>query len=275
MTAIQNETTQHRRREISVNGVAIAPEAVAAEVQNYPARAPGHAWKHAAEALVIRELLRQEVERLGLEAEPEVDSTGRRETLEDAAIRVLLGKEVALPTADEEALRRFYDRNARKFMSPALYEAEHILVAASSKDAAAFERAHEKAENIRGALDQAPGAFADLARAHSDCPSAKLGGSLGQVQAGDTTPEFDAALNELAEGGIAGPVRTRYGWHIIHLSRRIEGRLLPFEAVRARIKSYLELHVQHQAYAQYIQVLIGKADIKGLEPRGATGPLLQ
>lgn len=275
MTAIQAETAQPRRRDISVNGVAIAPEAVAAEVQNYPARAPGYAWKHAAEALVIRELLRQECERLGLEAEPEIDSTGRRETLEDAAIRALLGKEVALPTADEEALRRFYDRNARKFMSPTLYEVEHILVAASSKDVAAFERAYGKAKAIRASLHQGPETFADLARAHSDCPSAKLGGSLGQVGAGDTTPEFDAALKALTGGEIAGPVRTRYGWHIIHLSRKIEGRVLPFEAVRERIKSYLELHVQHQAYAQYIQVLIGKADIKGLELRGATAPLLQ
>lgn len=275
MESEQAGTGTSPRREIFVNGVPIASDAIAAEVQNFPARAPGYAWRHAAEALVIRELLRQEVVRLGITAVPELDAAGRRETSEDAAIRTLLAQEVALPTADEETLRRFYERNVSKFMSSALYEAEHILVAAPSRDAETFEAARLKCEGIYRELVRDPSLFGNLARTHSDCPSAGVGGSLGQLQPGETTPEFEVALAALAEGETSPPVGTRYGWHIIHLSRRIDASALPFEAVRDQIKDYLEQHVTHHAYAQYMNLLIGRSDIQGLNVRGAPTPLMQ
>ena len=45
---------------VTVNGVAISRKAIAAEVQNFPARNPGDGWRTATRALVIRELLLQE-----------------------------------------------------------------------------------------------------------------------------------------------------------------------------------------------------------------------
>ena len=57
--------------------------------------------------------------------------------------------------------------------------------------------------------------FGKLAGKYSQDPSAKRGGDLGTVGRGDMVKEFDEALFALRKDGIAGPVRTRFGFHVI------------------------------------------------------------
>jgi peptidyl-prolyl cis-trans isomerase C len=260
---------------VTVNGVTISRKAIAAEVQNFPACNPGEGWQAATRALVIRELLLQEARSLDVPVEQGTDADGRMETVENAQVRALVEREVRVPQADEETLRRFYGNNRRRFMTPPLWEADHILLAARRDDSDGFAAAHDKAAALAAVLSKEPDRFAGLARDCSGCPSAAVGGSLGQIGPGDTTPEFEAALKALAEGEISGPVETRYGIHLIRLRRRIEGRQLPFEAVRERIDAYLSEHVRRQAVAQYIALLIGRADIRGIALEGAASQLVQ
>lgn len=260
---------------VTVNGIAISRKAIAAEVQNFPARNPGEGWRSATRALVIRELLLQEARRLAIVAEQQTDQDGRQETAEDALVRALIEREVRVPTADEEMLRRFYENNLRRFVSSPLYEADHILIAARRDDSEGFAVAREKALSLRSTLETSPECFAPLAQDCSDCPSAVLGGSLGQIGPGDTTQEFEAALVNLVLGEISLPVETCYGVHLIHLTRRIDGRQLPFEVVRERIATYLAEHVHRQATAQYVSLLVGRADICGIEIDGSSSPLVQ
>jgi peptidyl-prolyl cis-trans isomerase C len=261
--------------QVSVDGIDIPSKAIAAEVQNFPSRNPGEGWLAAARALVIRELLLQEARRLNIVAEPKTDVDGREETADDALVRGLIEREVRVPIADEATSHRFYENNRRRFTSAALYEADHILIGARRDDSASYAAARERAASIAAVLATEPEQFAELARAWSACPSATLGGSLGQIAPGDTTEEFEAALVSLAPGEISGPVETRYGVHVIRLNRRIEGNTLPFEAVRERIEAYLDDHVRRQATAQYIALLIGRADIRGISIEGANSPLVQ
>jgi peptidyl-prolyl cis-trans isomerase C len=261
--------------QVSVDGIVIPSKAIAAEVQNFPSCNPGEGWLAAARALVIRELLLQEARRLNIVAEPKTDVDDREETADDALVRGLIEREVRVPIADEATSHRFYENNRRRFTSAVLYEADHILIGARRDDSASYAAARERAASIAAVLATEPDQFAELARAWSACPSATLGGSLGQIAPGDTTEEFEAALVSLAAGEISGPVETRYGVHVIRLNRRIEGNTLPFEAVRERIEAYLDDHVRRQATAQYIALLIGRADIRGISLEGANSPLVQ
>ena len=260
---------------VTVNGVTISRKAIAAEVQNFPARNPGEGWRAATRALVIRQLLLDEARRLDITMEQKPDEDGRKETAEDALVRALVEREVQVPEADEATLRRFYENNLRRFVTPPLYEVDHILVAARHDDPEAFAAAREKVIALGTVLAATPEQFAALARDCSDCPSGALGGSLGQIGPGDTTSEFEAALVRLGQGEISAPVETRYGVHLIRLMRRIDGRQLPFEAVRERIATYLDEHVRRQASVQYMSLLIGRADIRGIALDGATSPLVQ
>ena len=57
--------------------------------------------------------------------------------------------------------------------------------------------------------------FADLARVHSDCPSASDGGDLGHFLPGDMDPSFEEAVKDTDVGAIAPLTRTQFGWHVI------------------------------------------------------------
>lgn len=264
------------RPEITVNGVVITEEMIRTEAQNHPADSPNEAFAGAARALVVRELLVQEARRRDLVATPEALGEGRRETDEDALIRTLIEQEVQAPIADEAACRRYYEKNRQRFRSETLFEARHILVAAPEQDHAARDRARDEALAILAELREAPESFADLAARYSACPSSAQGGSLGQLGRGSTVPEFETALHKLRPGqSTLAPVASRFGYHLIHLERRIDGEQLPFEHVAQRIAAWLEAASWSRAVSQYIATLAGKADIAGIALNAADGPLVQ
>lgn len=262
---------------VRVNGVEIARADIARETQYHPGPAALEAWTAATRALIVRELLLQEAHRLDIEGEARVDAEGRREAREEMLIRLLMAREVTTPEPDEETCRRFYDNNRRRFRSPALYEAAHILFAARRDETDAFARAQELAKSVLDRLTADPSLFEAMARAHSACPSAAEGGVLGQITPGSTTPEFERALAQMTPGTLcAEPVETRYGVHIIRLDRHHDGHALPYAAVRDRIAGYLRESVQRRAAAQYVARLAGRARIEGITLPGpealATSP---
>lgn len=254
------------RVPVTVNGVTIPYDAIARETQNHPAPTPVAAWTAAARALAVRELLLQEARQLGIRAEPAVDEAGRTETEEEALVHALVTHEVRTPTPDEATCRRYYQQNAGLFRSADIYEASHILIAARQDHPAAFAAARDRAAALLKRLARDPTLFAALASAHSDCPSARAGGNLGQLTEGSTTPEFERARLALTPGELsAAPVATRYGFHIIRLNRHIAGQPLPFEAVHERIAGYLAERSERIAIAQYIARLAGRAELGGID----------
>ena len=125
-------------------------------------------------------------------------------------------------------------------------------------------------------LQEHPERFEAMAAERSNCPSAENGGALGQMQRGETVPEFEAALWRIAPGTIADSlIETRYGLHIIRVNRRHEGQQLPFEQVQEGIAQALTAASRDAAWRQYVQVLLGRAKIEGIDLEGADTPLVQ
>ena len=255
---------------VSVNGISIARDAIQREMQYHPASKPIAAWQQAARALVIRELLLQRAKHLGLTPEPMSEETGRRETDEEALMRAVVEREVTVPEPDDETCRRYYERNRARFRSSDIYEASHILFAAVPENHEDYAQARADAAAVLATLQESPECFAVLAKAYSRCPSADRGGNLGQITEGQTTPKFERALASLSPGELcAEPVATRYGFHIIRLERKHDGRVLPYEAVSERIADYLRESVRRRADAQYVARLVSAAKIEGIEIAGA------
>jgi peptidyl-prolyl cis-trans isomerase C len=270
MTCSAHQVLLPKGHSVQVNGVAIPRDLISREAQHHPSRNPAEAWQAAARALAVRELLLQEARRLEVSEEPMADGAGRRETDDEAAIRTLVAQEVQTPQADTATCRRYYEQNRERFRSSDIYEAAHILFAASKADARSYAQARAAAEVTLAVLRERPEQFAELAKAHSACASASQGGNLGQIAAGQTTPEFEQALFALEPGAIGPqPVATRYGFHIVRLDRKHEGRELPFELVANRIAEYLQESVQRRALAQYIARLATAARIEGIDLAGA------
>lgn len=263
-------------KEVSVNGVTIAESDIMAEAQNHPAATPGAALAEAARALVIRELLLQESGAQGIAATPRTDGTGRTETADDAAIALLLERFVQVPQASERECRRFFDQNPGRFRSDTIVEARHILVTAEAGGTEAKTAARTMAQSIAATLADEPDRFASLAADYSACPSRQQGGNLGQLTRGSTVPEFEKALEAIdTAGSTPHVVESRYGIHVVVVDRRIEGSALPFEAMQERIAAWLQASSWSKAVSQYIAILAGRADIRGIELGAADGPLVQ
>lgn len=251
--------------EVRVNGVEIEPEAIAQEIQHHPAPDAETAWVEAARALAVRELLLQEALRLGLEADPETDEAGRLEAEDDALVRAVIEQEVEPEVAGETECRRYYEANVARFRTPDLFEAAHILIEPDGADDADWAAAEAQARTVAAKVGDDAKAFAEAARAHSQCPSAQQDGSLGQIRRGELAAPVQAGIEALTEG-TAGrePVRSRFGWHVLRLHRRIEGRTLPFDIVREKIADMLEARSWSMAAARYVTALAARSEIEGV-----------
>ncbi|MFA9387391.1 MAG: peptidylprolyl isomerase [Methyloceanibacter sp.] len=255
---------------VSVNGVEIPRDIIAREVQHHPAPKAIEAWQSAARALAIRELLLQQARYLKIVPAPLNEESGPQETDEEALIQGLIEREVATPDPDDAACRRYYEQNKRRFRSPPIYAATHILFSVRQDDPEGYAKTQALAQSVLAELKQNPERFEELAREHSACPSAAQGGALGQISVGQTTPEFEKALEALAPGAMTEtPVETPYGLHIIRLDDKVEGKDLPFDLVADHIAGYLRENVTHRATAQYIARLVSSAEIAGIDLAGA------
>ncbi len=88
--------------------------------------------------------------------------------------------------------------------------ARHILVGSK-------ESCEDLKTKIEGGAD-----FAKLAREHSQCPSGKEGGNLGEFTPGRMVPEFDKVVFSAPVGVVQGPVRTQFGWHLLEVTSRTD-----------------------------------------------------
>ncbi|WP_439561440.1 peptidylprolyl isomerase [Roseinatronobacter sp.] len=252
---------------VFVNGIEISAERIANEAQNHPApkEKPGLAWKAAARALAIRELMLQEARARGLSPDPAEVAPGQFETEDEALIRQLSEAAITPAPADKTDLRRIYDAHPDRFRAPSLYEAAHILF--PRQDDMAALRAH--ADAVVAELRANPRRFGEMARTHSACSSKDNGGLLGQLGQGDTVPEFEAALDALDEGQISDPVETRFGLHLIRLDARARGDVLPFDTVLPRLRDAHAKAAWARAAAKFTADLVAQAQIEGVSLKAA------
>jgi peptidyl-prolyl cis-trans isomerase C len=216
--------------------------------------------------LVLRQVLLQATQQAGLNASNANE--------EDAVIDRLLAQEVNAPTPAEEECRRYYDTHAERFRSGDLAEASHILFQVT--DNVPLDALRQKAQEVlRQVLDD-PASFEQCARDYSNCSSGDLGGNLGQISREQVVPEFARALFALQAGETAGHlVETRFGLHIVRVKQKIEGVQVPFELVKDRIARFLTDYAKQKATWQYLEILLGQMDIRGIELSQLTTPLVQ
>lgn len=256
--------------EVCVDGVRISEEVISHEMQYHPADSVEEAREQAVQALVVRQLLLARAGALGIEAQPRDG-----ESDEEAQIRQLLAEEVELPQAGDADCQRYFEANPQKFRTPDYVAASHILLGADPNDPEERAQRKAEAEALIGQLQQAPERFAALAKHHSDCPSKEVGGQLGQLDKGQTVPEFERQVLSLDEGLCANPVESRYGYHVVRIDKRVPGQPLEYEMVEDRIRTYLREQVYRRGVNQYIALLAGQAEIEGHVMQAADSLLLQ
>ncbi|HET8802141.1 MAG TPA: peptidylprolyl isomerase [Marinobacter sp.] len=250
---------------VTVGDTLIGEDDIAREMQHHPAEEVAEAWHEAARSLVIRELLLQQAQRLGLQ--DVVDE-------EDRIARVL-ELELHVPDPTEQDCERFYAANPARFRSPTLMAVSHILLAAAPDDVQERMRQEEAGHQLLTSLIEGRARFADLAKQYSACESRHQGGSLGQISKGQTVEEFERPVLALQEGLHPELIESRYGWHLVRVDQRIDGEELPYEYVKPQIRQYLSESVTRRAFRQYLQVLAVETGVEGVDLELPDSPLMQ
>lgn len=177
--------------------------------------------------LVDRRAIVIAARRDGLEQDPAVRRQVARAT--DTALQnALLTREIA-PGLTDEAIKARYDRDVAGKAGEQEAHARHILVADE-------DTAKGIIVELKGGAD-----FAELAKKNSTDPAGSTnGGDLGFFKRGDMLPEFAEAAFGLQPGQVTeGPIKTRFGWHVIKLE---EVRTAPppaLDQVRDEIRQQL------------------------------------
>ena len=94
---------------------------------------------------------------------------------------------------------------------PDKIRASHIL---RNVDGRSKEDALREVEDIKAAIEDGAD-FAEQAHEHSECPSSRSGGDLGDFGRGMMVPPFEEAAFDLDVGEVSGPVETDFGYHLI------------------------------------------------------------
>lgn len=152
-------------------------------------------------------------------------------SLEEMASKHPLGKERGMrEIKDGIAIEKMVkgeilDKDPTDFKAEAQKRIDEIAEA-NAKLCTSDEDAVKKLDEIKAALDKAPAEgkaakFAELAKAHSACPSSAKGGDLGEFTHGQMVKEFDEAAFKLEVGQISGAVKTQFGHHLIMVTKKV------------------------------------------------------
>jgi len=110
----------------------------------------------------------------------------------------------------ELSLRSSHHREERR--------TRHLLLRMDEKAPQwAAQDAESRLQSLASQL-QTEAQFIHAAKTNSEDGSAGAGGDLGWVRRGQMVPAFEKAAFSAASGRTVGPVRSRFGWHLIWIS---------------------------------------------------------
>jgi peptidyl-prolyl cis-trans isomerase C len=156
-----------------------------------------------------------------------------------------------VPAATESDAQAEYDAHQADMHTPESRRIANVVVAARS-DADAVAR-----------LARRGTPFAQLARTYSlDGSTRTKGGELGWVIASQLEDSFAKAAFAAQDGGVFGPVQTRFGWNV----GTVEGVRAPqevsFAQAEATIQDDLTTRARLDAWRSYLGRLLEDADVQ-------------
>ena len=242
-----------------VNGFEIRRSQVIDQISRLPAQAqqtpPEQLFPMMVESLINTRLVQDAAMKSKLEDDAEVKkrvAIAREDIIRAVYLERLVGKDMS-----DAKLQARYDDFVKKAPPREEVSARHILV-----------KTEDEAKAIIVQLDKG-GDFAKIAGEKSIDPAGKeSGGDLGYFTKDQMVPEFANAAFALKKGEYTKtPVQTRFGWHIIKLEDRRQGKPPAFED----IKGQLESQVQNEIIIAKVKELRTSAKIEILGADGKMG----
>ncbi|MEP7245754.1 MAG: SurA N-terminal domain-containing protein [Gammaproteobacteria bacterium] len=136
-------------------------------------------------------------------------------------------------TVTDDELKAAYDKNKDKYIQPEKRHVRHILIEPGKDDAAAQKQVQALLAEAKSGKD-----FGELAKKNSqDTGSAPSGGDLGWIERANFDPAFIDAAFSMAAGEVRGPVKSKFGYHLIKVEEIQAAKGRSFEEARGEIEA--------------------------------------
>ncbi|WP_432822515.1 peptidylprolyl isomerase [Trichloromonas sp.] len=177
---------------------------------------------------------------------------------QDLTVNLLTEQQVAgLPEPDFEQVESVYQAHAEQMKQPPRVRACHILLKVRDGER---EATRQRMVELRQRCLQED--FAELARDASDCPSAARGGDLGYFKQGDMVQSFSEAAFSQPVGEVGDIVESPFGFHLIKVLGREEGKALSLEEAAPKIRQFLKGEAASRHLQAWVDELKSSASIE-------------
>lgn len=237
----------------TVNGREVTEEVLQATITRFPAERQAYLATEEGKKQLLEQIVNFELMNdYGLELGYDKDATylmqvemAKKEILAQFTIGTVLNA----VTVTETEIKEYFESNRETFKSEESVSAKHILV-----------DSEEAALNIKKEIE-AGLSFEEAAMEKSNCPSKAQGGNLGSFTRGRMVPEFEQVAFSLEVGVVSEPVKTQFGYHLIKVEEKNEGKYKEFEEVKDTIKNQLLQNKQNEKYTEVMAELRNKYNV--------------
>lgn len=170
-----------------------------------------------------------------------------------------VGAKVSISDAEVEA--RYRERYGELSLTERYITVSHVLIIPSEDTPQGRQAAFQRAKVARDRI-LAGEKFEDVARQESDGPSAKTGGKIGTYRRGELDADFENAAFTLEENRLSEIVRTKYGYHVILVSKIEERENPDIEERKDEIRGELRQIATERQLQSYMQGLRDRAFVE-------------
>lgn len=203
-------------------------------------------------------VLAAEAEKQGIDKAPDAARL-LQFTRKDLLARLYLEKMTKdSPVPGEAEAKAYYDNNKSQYTTPERVHLHHILVKTEkeAKDALARLKKGEK--------------FPDIATQISICPSRVQGGDLKWMPRGSLVKEIEDVAFIAKNGEITGPVKTKFGYHVLLIEDKRPTQESSFDQVKDYIIEQLKFQKQQEQYEKLAEHLRKKMNVQVTQEPAAT-----
>ena len=226
------------------------------------------------DALVEREAMVLEAQRLGLDKDPEV-IRGYKKILARHLVNMEFNqKRVKEIEITDENIDQYYKENIDRYHAPDKVRIHQIFLAAPASDKKKRAEARKKAADLLKQLKAKQTdrrVFLQLARQHSDDEATKRVGGDTNFKTRAQLEEIygktfaDAAFGLKQANDLSGIISDPKGFYILRLSGKQAAIDLPLERVKGQIRTTLFARARGEAYRTFVEEVKKKVGVEVFE----------
>lgn len=159
-----------------------------------------------------------------------------------------------------EPARELWLTERERFVAPTRYSFSHVLIrTADREEAEAMRRVLDLHDRVREGAD-----FDELiAEFNEDRANEERPGYYREVAAGNLDRNFARALADLSESEqVSGPVRSRFGWHLIRLDEKHPGGELSWEEAEDEARKLARQRHRERLLQRYYAELVNFDEVE-------------